>query len=75
MTGSLLFFAQNREFFVFKGMIDDFAVHDKGTGNPHAHILFTMRAMEESGKWLPKGKKVYDLDENSTCTRIAGGSD
>ena len=28
-----------REFFVSKGMIADFAIHDKGDGNPHAHIL------------------------------------
>ena len=62
-----------REFFVSKGMIADFAVHDKGTGNPHAHILFTMRAMDESGKWLPKGKKVYDLDENGERIRLASG--
>ena len=36
-----------REFFVSKGMIADFAIHDKGDGNPHAHILLTMRAMDE----------------------------
>ena len=53
-----------REFFVSKGMIADFAIHDKGDGNPHAHILLTMRAMDEQGKWLPKSRKVYDLDEN-----------
>ena len=35
-----------REFFVSKGMIADFAIHDKGDGNPHAHILLTMRAMD-----------------------------
>ena len=43
-----------REFFVSKGMIADFAIHDKGDGNPHAHILLTMRAMDETGKWLPQ---------------------
>ena len=53
-----------REFFVSKGMIADFAIHDKGDGNPHAHILFTMRGMDEQGRWLPKSRKVYDLDEN-----------
>ena len=36
-------------------------IHDKGDGNPHAHILLTMRAMDETGKWLPKSRKVYDL--------------
>ena len=48
-----------QEFFVSKGMIADFVIHDKGDGNPHAHILLTMRAMEEKGKWLPKSRKVY----------------
>ena len=35
------------EQFVSKGMIADFAIHDKGDGNPHAHILLTLRAMDE----------------------------
>ena len=37
-----------------KGMCVDLAIHDKGDGNPHAHIMLTMRAMDENGKWLPK---------------------
>lgn len=63
-----------REFFVSKGMIADFAVHDKGDGNPHAHILLTMRAMDGKGKWLPKSRKVYDLDGNGERIRLASGS-
>ena len=63
-----------REFFVSKGMIADFAIHDKGNGNPHAHILLTMRAMDENGKWLPKSRKVYDLDENGERIRLPSGS-
>ncbi len=59
-----------REFFVSKGMIADYAIHDKGDGNPHAHILLTMRAMDETGKWLPKSRKVYDLDENGERMRV-----
>ena len=51
-----------QEQFVSKGMIADFAIHDKGDGNPHAHILLTLRAIDEHGKWLPKARKVYDLD-------------
>ena len=62
-----------REFFVSKGMIADFAIHDKGDGNPHAHILLTMRAMDETGKWLSKSRKVYDLDENGERIRLASG--
>ena len=47
-------------------MIADFAIHDPHPPghNPHAHVLLTMRAMDEHGKWLPKSRKVYDLDEN-----------
>ena len=62
-----------REFFVSKGMCADFAIHDKGDGNPHAHILLTMRAMDEKGKWLPKSRKVYDLDENGERIRLSSG--
>ena len=63
-----------REFFVSKGMIADFAIHDKGDGNPHAHILFTMRGMDEQGRWLPKSRKVYDLDENGERIRLPSGN-
>ena len=62
-----------REFFVSKGMIADFAIHDKGDGNPHAHILLTMRAMDEKGQWLPKCRKVYDLDKNGERIRLPSG--
>ena len=62
-----------REFFVSKGMIADFAIHDKGNGNPHAHILLTMRAMDEHGKWLSKSRKVYDLDENGERIKLPSG--
>ena len=62
------------EQFVSKGMIADFAIHDKGDGNPHAHILLTIRAMDEHGKWLPKARKVYDLDENGERIRLPSGN-
>ena len=63
-----------QEQFVSKGMIADFAIHDKGDGNSHAHILLTLRAMDEHGKWLPKARKVYDLDENGERIRLASGN-
>lgn len=58
--------------FVDKGMIADIAVHfdHKDPPNPHAHILLTMRAMDEHGKWLAKSKSVYALDEKGN--RIIG---
>lgn len=49
--------------FVDKGMCADFAIHDKGDGNPHAHIMLTIRPLKESGEWGAKCRKVYDLDE------------
>ena len=60
--------------FVDKGMCCDFAIHDDGDGNPHAHILLTMRALDEHGKWLPKSRKVYDLDENGERIRLPSGN-
>ena len=48
--------------FVDAGMCADFAIHDKGTGNPHAHIMLTIRPIKENGKWGAKCRKVYDLD-------------
>jgi len=38
-----------KETFVSQGMIADIAIHDKGDGNPHAHILVTDRPITESG--------------------------
>ena len=55
-------------------MIADFAIHDKGDGNPHAHILLTLRAMDEHGRWLPKARKVYDLDENGERIQLPSGN-
>ena len=30
--------------------------------NPHAHVLLTMRAMDEHGKWLPKRPLRHEFD-------------
>ena len=61
--------------FVSKGMIVDFAIHDPHPPghNPHAHVLLTMRAMDEHGKWLPKSRKVYDFDENGERIKLLSG--
>ena len=58
--------------FVSAGMCADFALHDKGDGNPHAHILLTVRPLIETGAWGAKCRKVYDLDERGQ--RIPDGS-
>ena len=59
--------------FVSKGMIADFNLHDTGGGNPHAHILLTMRPLDEKGAWLQKSKKEYVLDENGEKIRLPSG--
>ena len=53
-------------------MIADVAVHfdNKDPPNPHAHILCTMRSMDEHGQWNEKTKTTYALDENGD--RIMG---
>lgn len=45
--------------FVSKGMIADWALHDTGNGNPHAHIMLTMRGIDDHEKWLQKQKTVF----------------
>ena len=51
-----------QELFVDKGMCADVAFHDKGDGNPHAHILLTMRPLTPDGKWGDKSRLEYILD-------------
>lgn len=50
--------------FVDKGMIADICFHDKGDGNPHAHIMLKVRPFNEDRSWGSKQKKEYILDEN-----------
>ena len=50
--------------FVSKGMGVDWALHDKGDGNPHAHIMLTTRGFNENGTWAAKEKTVFKLDES-----------
>ena len=61
-----------RDQFVSQGMIADIAVHDPDppNHNPHAHVMLTMRALDEQGRWLPKSRREYILDENGE--RIKG---
>ena len=62
--------------FVSKGMIADFAIHDPAPPghNVHCHVMLTLRAMDEQGRWLPKSRKVYDLDENGERIRLPSGN-
>ena len=48
-----------RERFVSDGMCADAAIHDTDGHNPHAHILLTVRPLDERGKWQYKTEKEY----------------
>ena len=48
-----------QEQFVADGMCADAAIHDTDSHNPHAHILLTVRPLDEQGKWQYKTEKEY----------------
>ena len=48
-----------REQFVDEGMCADVAIHDTDGHNPHAHILLTVRPLDEHGTWQYKTEKEY----------------
>jgi ATP-dependent exoDNAse (exonuclease V) alpha subunit len=51
--------------FVAAGMCADVCIHDKNDGNPHAHIMLTMRPIEPDGSWGTKQRKEYSFDKDS----------
>ena len=50
-----------KEQFVTDGMYADVAIHDPDPPghNPHAHIMLTVRPLDEQGKWQYKTEKEY----------------
>ena len=48
-----------QEQFVSDGMCADVAIHDTDRQNPHAHILLTVRPLDEQGRWQYKTEKEY----------------
>ena len=50
-------FIQNQ--FVADGMCADVCIHDTDGHNPHAHIMLTVRPLDERGKWQNKTEKEY----------------
>ena len=60
-----------KDTFVDAGMCADIAVHDKGDGNPHAHIMLTLRPLNPDGTWGAKCRKVYEVDADGN--RIPDG--
>ena len=63
-----------KENFVKVGMCADIALHDKNDGNPHCHILLTMRPLNEDTTWGAKSKKEYILDENGEKIKLKNGN-
>ena len=60
--------------FVSVGMCADIAIHDKNDGNPHAHIMLTMRPLNENGEWGAKSKKEYITDKNGERIKLKNGN-
>ena len=48
--------------FTAMGMIADYAIHDKGDGNPHAHIMLTDRPLTADG-FAKKKNRDWNKDE------------
>ena len=66
-----------QENFVSKGMIVDLAIHnesDEKNNNIHAHIMTTLRPINEKGQWQAKSKKEYILDENGEKVKLKNGN-
>jgi len=62
-----------KKHFVDEGMIADVCVHDKGDGNPHAHVMLTLRPVEQDGTWGAKSRKEYILDNNGERVKLPSG--
>lgn len=59
--------------FVDKGMVADISIHDKLDGNPHAHIMLTVRPFNEDKTWGAKSKKEYILNEKGEKIKLKSG--
>ena len=51
--------------FVNKGMCADWSIHDKGDGNPHVHLLLTMRPFNKEHSWGNKEVKDWEFERDS----------
>ena len=60
--------------FVDKGMVCNFFYHDKDDGNPHVHIMLTLRAMDENGRQQGQTKpfvRRHARQRGKRCKRIS----
>lgn len=59
--------------YVKRGMVADVAIHRDDPGNPHAHIMLTMRPFNPDGTWGAKSKKECVLDKNGEKIKLKSG--
>ena len=52
----------------------DFKIYNKTDVNPYAHIMLTMRPIEESGEWGAKSEKEYILDKDGQRVKLKNGT-
>ena len=62
-----------KQHFVDYGMCADICIHDKKDGNPHAHVLLTMRPFEHDGSWGAKSRKEYIIDAHGEKILLPSG--
>ena len=65
-----------RDEFVSRGMIVDYAIHEKDAGengiqNPHFHVMCPIRPLNPDGSWGAKQRREYILDKHGN--RIPNG--
>ena len=61
--------------FVGRGMCADICIHDKGEGNPHAHVMLTLRPILPDGSWGDKSRREYVLDKLGERISLPSGKD
>jgi hypothetical protein len=61
--------------FVAKGMCADWSIHDKGDGNPHVHMLLTMRPFNNDRTWGNKEIKDWEFVKDEKGNIVIDESD
>lgn len=61
--------------FVDEGMVADISIHRDKEDNPHFHVMLTLRKIDDNGNFMPKCRRVYDLDKNGNKIPLPSGKD
>ena len=59
--------------FTDKGMIADMCIHDKQDGNPHCHVMLSLRPLNENGTWGAKSRKEYIFNQSGERIKLPSG--